>query len=94
MNGSALESFLASIYVDCATRARFIADPSGEAMRAGLSPEECASLASLDPNNLELVARSLAHKRQAKQRARKLGLAQKLWRAVRRRFRVTELSDS
>jgi hypothetical protein len=94
MNGSALESFLASIYVDSAARARFTADPSGEARRAGLSPEECVALASLDRNNLELVARSLSHKRQAKQRARKLSLAQKIWQAVRRTFRVTELSDS
>jgi hypothetical protein len=94
MNGSALESFLASIYVDSAARARFIADPSGEAIRAGLSPEECASLASLDRNNLELVALSLSHKREAKQRARKLSLARSIWQTVRRAFRITELSDS
>jgi hypothetical protein len=77
---------LASIYVDSTARARFTADSSGEARRAGLSPEECASLASLDRNNLELVARSLSHKRQAKQRARKLSLAQKIWQAVRGTF--------
>jgi hypothetical protein len=88
MNRSALESFLASIYVDSAARARFTADPSGEALRAGLSPEECASLASLDRINLELVARSLSRKRQAKQRARNLSVAQKFWQAVRNTFRV------
>jgi hypothetical protein len=91
MNGSALESFLASIYVDSAARARFTADPFGEARQAGLSLEECASLASLNQNDLELVARSLVHKRQARQRARKISLAQTIWKAARRTFRIAEL---
>ena len=52
MSGSALESFLASIYVDSEARARFIADPAGEAKRAGLSPQECVVLTRLDRNNL------------------------------------------
>ena len=88
MTGSALESFLASIYVDSEARSRFTRDPSGEARRAGLSSEECASLTSLDWNNLELVAHSLSHKRQAKQSARKLTLSQKIWQAVHSTFRL------
>jgi hypothetical protein len=88
MSGSALESFLASIYVDSEARARFTADPAGEAKRAGLSPQECAALTSLDRNNLELVARSLSQKRQAKQSARKFTLSQKIWQAVRSTFRL------
>jgi hypothetical protein len=88
MSGSALESFLASIYVDSEARARFTADPAAEAKRAGLSPQECTALASLDRNNLELVARSMSHKRQARQSARKFTLFQKIWQAVRRTFRL------
>ena len=87
MNDSALESFLASIYVDSAARARFIADPPGEAKRAGLTSDECASLANLDRNGLELVARSLTHKRRAKLRTRKSSLAKRFWQAVLSAFR-------
>jgi hypothetical protein len=88
MSGSALESFLASIYVDSEARARFTADPAGEAKRAGLSPQECAALTSLDRNNLELVARSLPHKRQAKQSVKTFTLFQKSWQAVRSTLRL------
>jgi hypothetical protein len=88
MNGSAVETFLASIYVDCEARARFVADPSGEARRAGLSSEECASLSNLDWNGLQLMARSLAHKRQAKQGVRKSSVPKWIWQSVLNAFHL------
>jgi hypothetical protein len=66
---SEFEAFLARIYTDPETRARFIVDPSGQAQRAGLRPDECRTLEQIDRAGLELVARSFARKR-AQQRAR------------------------
>ncbi len=88
MNGSAFESFLASIYVDSEARARFKADPAGEASRAGLSKAECASLANLDWNGLELTARSLAHKRRAMQRTGKFSLPEQIWQFIFNAFDI------
>jgi hypothetical protein len=51
----AFESFLARLYVDRDARARFLADPRGEAASA-------AALA-IDRVGLELAAASFAHKR-------------------------------
>jgi len=63
------ENFLALIYTDGCARARFLADPSGEAQRAGLLPDECRALDRIDRVGLELAARSFARKR-ARQGAR------------------------
>lgn len=57
------EAYLARLYVDAQARARFLADPGGEAARAGLDPAACAALAQLDRVGLELAARSFEHKR-------------------------------
>jgi len=52
--------FLARLYTDDVARARFMANPRDEAKRNGL-PEEVASM-NLD--DLDLAARSFAHKRE------------------------------
>lgn len=66
MSGSRLEVFLAKIYVDEAAREKFLADPRGEAVRAGLRPEEIDDLVNIDRDGLELLAHSLKHKRAQK----------------------------
>ena len=57
------EGFLARIYVDAEARHRFLADPHGEATRAGLTREESEALAAIDRTGLELAARSYERKR-------------------------------
>jgi hypothetical protein len=59
----AFPGFLAQIYVDANARARFLADPRGEAIRAGLSEAEIAALETIDRTGLELAADSLRRKR-------------------------------
>lgn len=63
MSSVALETFLARLYTDSAARARFAADPEGEASRAGLSAAECAAMAKCDRDGLEMAAESFRHKR-------------------------------
>ena len=63
MSESRLEVFLARIYVDQTAREKFLADPRGEAMRAGLAPHEIDDVANIDRDGLELLAHSLEHKR-------------------------------
>lgn len=57
------EAFLARLYTDAELRARFLADPAGEARRAGLDDEAAARLATIDREGLELAAQSYAAKR-------------------------------
>lgn len=66
MSQSRLEVFLARIYVDQTAREKFLADPRGEAMRAGLAVQEIDSVVNLDREGLELFAHSLEHKRARK----------------------------
>jgi hypothetical protein len=63
MSESRLESFLARIYVDAAARDKFLADPRGEATRAGLAAHEINALANIDRDGLEMFAHSLEHKK-------------------------------
>ena len=63
MEGVALEAFLARLYTDAEARVTFLADPRGEALRAGLSPGEAESLCRIDQAGLELAAESFARKR-------------------------------
>ena len=63
MSAQRLEAFLATLYVDEEARSRFLADPGSQALRAGLSEEECTSLTKIDAVGLELAAHSYAHKR-------------------------------
>jgi hypothetical protein len=65
VSAAALEAFLARLYVDDGARARFLADPLGEARRAGLDDAEAASLAAVDRADLAAAADSFAHKRAA-----------------------------
>ena len=70
------EAFLARIYVDAEARRLFLADPHGEATRAGLTRDEAEGLAAIDRAGLELAARSYERKREAKAPARR-----SFWRA-------------
>ena len=63
MNESQLEVFLAKIYVDQTAREKFLADPRGEAIRAGLATHEVEQVEQIDRDGLELFAHSLEHKR-------------------------------
>jgi hypothetical protein len=58
-----IEAFLARLYVDAAFRARFLADPVGEAARAGFDRATAERLARIDRVGLELAAESFARKR-------------------------------
>lgn len=66
MSESLLEVFLAKIYVDQTAREKFLSDPRGEAIRAGLSTSEIEQLVNIDRDGLELFAHSLEHKRARK----------------------------
>ncbi len=68
MSSPALEAYLARLFTDSAARARFDADPAGEAARAGLSAEECAAMAKCDRIGLEMAAESFDRKRAQHQR--------------------------
>lgn len=63
MSESRLEVFLARIYVDQTAREKFLADPRGEALRAGLADDEIEDVVNIDRDGLELLAHSLEHKR-------------------------------
>jgi len=63
MSAERLEAFLAEIYVDEVSRERFLADPRGEAAKAGLSEGEIEALEKIDRAGLILTARSLQKKR-------------------------------
>jgi hypothetical protein len=65
MNAQRLEAFLAKLYVDENARRRFLADPRGESLSAGLSADECTAIERLDRTGLELAAESFARKRAA-----------------------------
>ena len=61
-----LEAFLARIYVDQTARENFLADPRGEATRAGLTPHEVEDVVNIDREGLKLFAHSLSHKKAQK----------------------------
>ena len=63
MSSVAIERYLAVLYTDQAARARFMADPAGEAAQAGLSSAECAAMAQCDRVGLEMAAESFRHTR-------------------------------
>ena len=66
MSEARLETFLATIYTHETARARFLTDPRGEAIRAGLSTQEIEDLVNIDREGLELFANSLEHKKAQK----------------------------
>jgi hypothetical protein len=59
----AFESYLARLYADEQARTRFLADPRGEAARAGFHPMESEALVNIDRVGLELAAHSFERKR-------------------------------
>jgi len=63
MSTPLFEAFLAKLYVNERARAEFLADPRGEAMRAGLTEPEAEALARIDLVGLDLIAQSLERKR-------------------------------
>lgn len=80
MSAQNMEALLARLYVDAAARARFQADPHGEARKAGLTEEECRSLEKMDWVGVEMAAHSFA----VKKRRRRLGNLRRLSRAFSR----------
>ena len=63
MSASCFEAFLAKLYVDESARAKFLADPRGEAMKAGLTEQEVEDVARIDRVGLDLLSKSLERKR-------------------------------
>jgi uncharacterized protein (UPF0276 family) len=63
-----VEALLARLYTDAVARERWLADPDGESVRAGLDDAASAAIGRLDRAGLELAAISFAHKRQARER--------------------------
>ena len=63
MSASCLEAFLAKLYVDEGVRARFLAEPRVEAMKAGLTAQEVEAVVRIDRIGLDLLSKSLEHKR-------------------------------
>jgi hypothetical protein len=65
---ASLEAYLARLYLDADARRAFAADPRGAAARAGLDETDVAALEQIDHAGLELTARSLQAKREARPR--------------------------
>lgn len=63
MSAISFEAFLARLYVDDAARSNFLADPRGEAFKAGLTVDEAEALSRIDRVGLQLFSESLEHKR-------------------------------
>jgi hypothetical protein len=63
MSATRFEAFLAKLYVDESARAKFLTDPHGEAMKAGLSQQEVEAIEKIDRVGLELFTQSLERKR-------------------------------
>ena len=62
--GAGFEAFLARLYGDSSTAARFFDDPTGEAVRGGLSAYECEILKHIDQDGLRIAIRSFQKKRE------------------------------
>lgn len=64
MSDSRFETFLARIYVDEVAREKFLADPRGEATKAGLTEQQVEDVVKIDREGLEMFAASLKRKKQ------------------------------
>ena len=83
MSAKQFEAFLARLYVDADSRARFRANPLAEAKNVGLSNAECKALENMDWVGLEMAARSFAKKRELKRpRSRFSSLTERLLRLI------------
>ena len=67
-----LERFMARLLTDRAFREKFLADPLATGAGEGLSPEQCRAVAAMPVNDLQVAARSYAHKRGSKPQPRSL----------------------
>jgi hypothetical protein len=63
MSATTFEAFLARLYVDESARSKFLADPHGEASKAGLTAQEVEAAANIDRVGLQMFSQSLDHKR-------------------------------
>lgn len=63
MSASRFEAFLAKLYVDESAREKFLADPRGESIKAGLTAQEVEAVERIDRVGLDLLAQSLKQKR-------------------------------
>ena len=70
MNATSLEAYLARLYTDAIARQDFLADPVGEAHRAGLSDADACALQTIDKAGLRMAATSFANKRAQHRRPR------------------------
>ena len=61
--GADLEAYLARLYSEPEEQERFLVDPRGTALRAGLTAAEADALARIDRTGLTLAGRSFAAKR-------------------------------
>jgi|APDOM4702015248_1054824.scaffolds.fasta_scaffold1083255_1 hypothetical protein len=59
----AFETYLVRLYTDRDERARFIEDPEGRAVAAGLTHAERAALVAIDRRGLDLAGESFERKR-------------------------------
>ena len=59
----AFEAYLAKVLIEPDERERFLQDPKGEALRAGLQPAQARALEEIDREGLMMAARSFANKR-------------------------------
>ena len=63
MSDPRFETFLARIYVDEDACVKFLADPRGEAMKAGLTEQQVEDVVKIDREGLEMFAASLKRKK-------------------------------
>ena len=70
MSSVSLEAYLARLYTDAIARQNFLAEPAGEAHRAGLSNADASALQAIDKAGLRLAATSFANKRAQHRRPR------------------------
>ncbi|MCY7387264.1 MAG: hypothetical protein LH481_04250 [Burkholderiales bacterium] len=70
MSSVSLEAYLARLYTDATARQNFLADPAGEAQRAGLSDADASALQTIDEAGLRMAATSFANKRAQHRRPR------------------------
>ena len=70
MNSNPLEIYLAQLYTDAATRAKFLADPEPSGREAGLNDSDVSALLSIDKTGLCMAAASYANKRGQHRRTR------------------------
>jgi len=83
MSAEQFDAFLARLYVDADSRARFRANPLAEAKNAGLSNAESKAIENIDWVGLEMASQSFANKRELRRpRSRFSSLTGRLLRLI------------